>query len=306
MSLFQTLIAAIFSQLRGAKVGTIRLRSLPWLLLGTLVTATIIGFNSTMPLLAQNTERWLEVNRIAGPVMIQTSAARPAQLGDRLVKVGDELITRQQASANLSLDTGIGSVAVAQNTQLRVQRLDTLADGARITVLEVDRGQARIQARPFTNPNTRLELQTPSGIAAVRGTDFGVIVDDAGKTSIGTVEGTVEVTAESVSVTVDEGLATLIRPGEPPTTPTRLDRELNLEWFQLSRRGNTLVLAGRIEPTNSLTYRDTEIPISRTGYFAQTVRLGSANRSVVFVVQNPLGESRQHRLNSWQVNDIER
>ncbi|NEQ43627.1 MAG: FecR domain-containing protein [Leptolyngbya sp. SIOISBB] len=167
-------------------------------------------------------------------------------------------------------------------------------------------GQARIQARPFTNPNTLLELQTPSGVAAVRGTDFGVIVDEAGKTSVGTVEGTVEVTAESVTVTVDEGLATLIRPGEPPTVPTRLDRELNLEWFQISRRGNTLALAGRIDPTNSLTYRNTEIPISPTGYFEQTVRLGSANRSVVFVVQNPLGESREHRLNSWQFNDIER
>jgi hypothetical protein len=173
-------------------------------------------------------------------------------------------------------------------------------------VLAVDRGQARIQARPFTNPNTVLELHTPSGVAAVRGTDFGVIVNDEGQTSLGTLEGQVEATAASVTVTVGEGLATIIRPGEPPTTPSRLDRELDIEWLTQLRRGNRLVVAGRIEPTNAVFYQDQVIPITPTGYFEWTGSIGLSNRGLAFVVQNPLGEVRIHRLRSWQLPDVDR
>ena len=303
---FQKLLSIIATKLRQAKIYRMKLRMLPWLMLGTVAAIAAIGLANLAPLQSQVVSRWLEIEQLTGTVMVQTSAERPAQVGDRLSKPGDALSTQQRSSAYLALDTDIGSVAVAQNTDLRVQRLDVLPDGARVTVLEIDRGQARIQARPFTNPNTILELHTPSGVAAVRGTDFGVIVNARGKTSIGTLEGRVEATAESITVMVDEGLASIIRPGEPPTTPSRLDRDLDIDWLTQVRRRNRFTLTGRIEPTNTLFYGGQEILISANGYFEWTGTIGLSNRSFSFVVQNPLGESRTHRINSWQLPDVAR
>jgi hypothetical protein len=174
-----------------------------------------------------------------------------------------------------------------------------------VTVLDVPQGQARIQARPFNNPNTRLELHTPSGIAAVRGTDFGVAVAADGKTSIGTLEGRVESTAQSSTVEIDGGLASVIRPGEPPTPPRPLDQALEIEQKTTERRGSVLLISGRINPTNTLLLDDTEISVSRTGYFEVVLPSANLSRSVSLVVRNPLGESRIHRILLWQVPDAD-
>ena len=273
--------------------------------LGVLGVATLLGAVTLSPSQAQ-TGRWLEVERLTGSVFVQQSQSRPAGLGDRLTQVGHSITTQSQASTSLALDTEIGSVAVAQNTHLKVERLDVLSNGGRVTVLEVTRGQARVQSRPFTNPNTLLEIWTPSGVAAVRGTDFGVAVDDEGKTTIATLEGSVEATAESVTVTVDEGLASVIRPGEPPTTPIALDRELAIEGLTQERRGNTLTVTGRVNPTNTVQVGDRDIEVSRSGYFAWQANSARRSRSVAFTVTNPLGESRRYRILPWQVPDLDR
>ncbi|MGD1941133.1 MAG: FecR domain-containing protein [Leptolyngbyaceae cyanobacterium] len=273
--------------------------------LGVVGVATLLGTVTLSQSQAQ-TGRWLEVERLTGPVFVQQSQSRPAGIGDRLTQVGHSITTQSQASTSLALDTEIGSVAVAQNTHLKIERLDVLSNGGRVTVLEVTRGQARVQARPFTNPNTLLEIWTPSGVAAVRGTDFGVAVDDEGKTSIATLEGSVEATAESVMVTVDEGLAAVIRPGEPPTTPIALDRELAIEGLTQERRGNILTVTGRINPTNTLQVGDLDIEVSRSGYFEWQANSARRNRSVAFTVSTPLCESRLYRILPWQVPDLDR
>ncbi|MDB9528366.1 FecR family protein [Oscillatoria sp. CS-180] len=267
---------------------------------------TLVGTTILPQVQAQAPERWLEVQRIAGSVSVRTNQSRAAQIGDRLSQPGNSLTTGSASSSNLTLDDGIGSIAVAQNTHLAVQRLDTLPDGAKVSIVDVSRGQARIQARPFTHPNTILELRTPSGVAAVRGTEFGLTVAEDGKTSVGTLEGQVNVTAESVTVRVNADEVSTIRPGEPPTTPAPLDRVLDIEWFTQERRGNILFLSGRIDPSNVLLFEGEEIEISRSGYFEQQVRSARRNRSIAFTVQNPLGETRLHPVSLWRLPDLDR
>lgn len=288
-----------------SRIYSIGRRSFHRLLLVAIASIATGALTPLLPLQAQSAGRWLEVERLAGDVTVQMSPERPAQIGDRLSEPGHGLTTRQQSSAHLKLDYTIGTVAVAQNTRLLVQRLATLADGARVTVLEVESGQARIQARPFTNPNTVLELHTPSGVAAVRGTEFGIAVTEAGKTSIGTLEGSVEATAESITVDVDAGLASIIRPGEPPTAPTPLDRQLDITWLNQTRRGNRLFVSGRVDPTNSVFVGEEEITVSPRGTFEWSGNQAVPNRSLIVTVKNPLGEARQHPLLTWQIRDLD-
>ncbi|MEO1208360.1 MAG: FecR family protein [Cyanobacteria bacterium J06638_20] len=254
---------------------------------------------------AQVSGRWLEVGRISGGVTYQRDGSRAARVGDRLEGPGHGVRTAERASTTLNLDTAIGSINVAASTQVWVQQLAITSDGGRITILDVPQGQARIQVRSFTNPSSRLELHTPSGVAAVRGTDFGIIVAEDGRTTIGTEEGAVEASAQGVSVLVEEDFASVIRPGEPPSEPQPLDRELVLEIINLTRRGDRVNLEGRINPTNQLLFEDEALPVRRTGYFRTSVPLPPLRR-LELEVQNPLGESRTYRYSFWEIDDPDR
>ena len=117
------------------------------------------------------------------------------------------------------VDTGIGTIQLLQDTEIRVQRLDYASDNGHITHLYVPRGQVHVNLRRFTHRGSELEIETPAGVSGVRGTEFGVTVQSDGFTGIVTREGAVAVEAQSRQVLVPAGYQTTIRPGEPPLEP---------------------------------------------------------------------------------------
>ncbi len=242
-------------------------------------------------------ERWLEVQQMQGTVTFrEDQRQRPAQVGDRLQRRGSGLTTAALSASTLELDSNIGVVQVAENTSLRVDSLQALRDGARITALRIEEGQARLQIRRFNNPNSNLEIETPAGTAAVRGTEFGVAVTPGGKTSIGTESGAVEARAQGVSVLVNPGFASVILPGEPPSLPTRLDRALQLQVRSLRSNGGRVVLVGRIAPSNTLLVNGDIVETRLNGRFRISVPPLSRRRIARFSVQNPLGDRRDYSV----------
>ncbi len=251
--------------------------------------------------------RYLEVNRLSGSVTYRRN--RSARVGDRLTAAGHSLTTGGRSSVILNVDFGIGTITVAENTHLVVARLDILQDGAYVTVVRVDRGQARIQTRPFTNVNSRLELHTPTGVASVRGTDFGVNVSQAkdtmGKTGVGTLSGLVGTIAQGETVEVGGGQATLVLPGEAPGSLLELDRALSLDLTEIARRGRNLNLRGSTNPTNTLLVDGEEIPLGPTGRFDTQYALPHRDSSITLQVRNPLGEVRDYHFPGWQIDDLD-
>ena len=277
------------------------------LALSSLLVATTVSIPFAQGLRAQSVPgRWLQVERFSGTVTTRTGNSKNAQKGDRLSAVGHSLVTGNRSSANLSVDSGIGSVAVAQNTRITIQQLSVLPDGARVTVLDIPQGQARAQVRPFSNPNSRLELHTPSGTAAVRGTIFGVSVAKDGRTGIATLEGQVEASAQSVSVPVDAGMVSIVRPGEPPTPARTLDRDLDIQWHTHEWQSDHLYISGRIDAANTLFVDEQEITTSRAGYFEDKIPLARRRHRVLATVQNPVGETRDHSLFRWLAHSFDR
>jgi hypothetical protein len=276
------------------------------LVLSSVLAATTVGISLVSTLDAESaTRRALHVRRFSGRVTTLVGGSKNTQVGDRLTTTGHGIITGRRSSANLAIDAGSSSVAVAQNTHLTVKRLSVLSDGAHVTILDVPRGQARVQVRPFTNPNSRLELHTPSGVAAVRGTIFGVSVSEEGKTGVATLEGKVEASAQSVVVPVEAGEVSIIRPGEPPTPAQPLDRDLDIQWTGYEWRDNQLYIEGRINPANTLLVADNEIPIDRTGRFKAEISLAKRTHRVIAIVKNPMEETRNHRLFRWLAHDFD-
>ncbi|MGF1512342.1 MAG: FecR domain-containing protein [Elainellaceae cyanobacterium] len=242
-------------------------------------------------------ERWLEVQEMQGSVTFrEAQTQRPARLGDRLQSRNSGLTTAALSASTLALDSNIGVVQVAENTSLRVSGLRALRDGARVTSLRVDRGQARLQIRRFTNPNSNLEIETPAGTAAVRGTDFGVAVTPVGKTSIGTESGAVEAQAQGVSVMVNPGFASVIVPGEPPSLPIPIDRALQLRVGPLEQDGGRVILSGHIDPSNTLLINGEIVETRLNGRFRVSLPTLPRRRRARVAVQNPLGDRRNYSL----------
>lgn len=252
---------------------------------------------SAQQLLLPQGERWLEVEQAQGRVTLwDRQNQRPAQVGDRLQSQNSGLSTAALSASTLGLDSDIGRVQVAENTRLRVSNLTSLRNGARITALQIDQGQARLQIRRFTNPDSRLEINTPAGTAAVRGTDFGVAVAPSGKTSIGTESGAVEAEAQGVSVMVNPGFASIIVPGEPPSSPIPIDRVLRLQIRPPLQDGGRIRVSGRIDPANMLLINNVPVETRLDGRFRFSVATLPRQRLAVLTVQNVLGDRRDYSL----------
>ncbi len=244
-----------------------------------------------------NNQRWLEVQQLSGTVNYrQGEVWRPALVGDRLQQVGQGIATALQSTSVLDFDTDIGNIRVAENTSLRVRTLTVMADGGRVTALAIDRGQARLQVRRFTHPSSNLEVETPAGVAAVRGTIFGVSVNDVGKTGVATLVGQVDASAQGETVTVNPGFATVIVPGEPPTEPRPLDQVLQLQTRTIQRTSGGIIFSGQVDPANLITVNGQPVETDANGRFRLFVPASPLNRSIRVIVRNPVGDERGHTV----------
>lgn len=242
-------------------------------------------------------DRWLEVQQLSGTVTFtRNKTSESAAVGTRLEQVGDALATGKSASATLAVDTQIGTIAVSENTNLQVQSLETLPSGGKVTTLRISRGQARLQLRPFTDPDSQLDIETPAGISGVRGTVFGVTVQPDGSTGVATLEGRVEVSAQSQSVSVEAGLQSLMVPGQPPTTPTTLQENPTLDLVALRRLDRrTVEIVGQIDAVNLLMIEDEVQNVGRDGSFTLRRSVGR-DRQVRATVITPLGKRQDYEI----------
>ncbi|MBD1915490.1 FecR domain-containing protein [Phormidium sp. FACHB-322] len=244
-------------------------------------------------------ERGLALRQLQGEVtLLRPSSASPARAGDRLNQVGDGLRTGARSTVVLDVDTDVGFLQVSERTELRIRTLEMAADGGRITHLNVSRGQVRTQLRRFTNRGSEFEIETPAGISGVRGTEFGVSVQDDGKTGIATLSGAVETSAVGATVPVPGGYQNLILPGEPPTQPVPLRDDPGLEYERtVSFENNTrmVTLTGRVDPVNTVFVDGAPQLVDRQGEFRLT-RVATARLRVEVVVITPLGRQEVHEI----------
>lgn len=262
----------------------------------------LVGLVGTLPAssakdqLEVRSDRWLEVRHPIGQVLyLHGTKSQPAFSGMRLQAVGDGIMTKQGASAVLAIDIGTGFINISENTQLNIQNLFTGRHGERITQLQVKAGQVRLQIHRFTNSLSRLEIRTPSGIAGVRGTEFGISVQQSGKMGVATIKGNVATTAQEQTVLVSAGFQNITIPGEPPSAPVLLQDDTSLKIRELLVNGNQVKIIGSIDPVNLLIISKQPQNTDASGKFALSVPL-PPNRKVEVIVETPLGKKQLYEL----------
>ncbi|MBE9070450.1 FecR domain-containing protein [Leptolyngbya cf. ectocarpi LEGE 11479] len=250
--------------------------------------------------LSVRVDRWLEVRNLSGTVeFLQGGQWRPAQLGQRLSAVGEGLNTGSGALARLAIDTEVGFVSVSENTTLRILQFYTTPRGGKVTELDVTRGQARVFVRPFTNPDSRLEIRTPAGVNGVRGTNLGIAIQPSGRSSLVVEEGRVVSEAQGVSVPVNAGFQNYTIPGEPPSDPVPITEEPNLNLLRIERQrrdGQSFIaIAGNTFPVNLLVVDEETQEIDREGNFELELPLPD-NRRIQVTIVTPLGTKQVYEL----------
>ncbi|MEG4303123.1 FecR domain-containing protein [Microcoleus sp. D3_18a_C4] len=276
------------------------------------------------------TGRSLEIEEIRGTVSFK---GRPAVVGDRLLAPGDEIITGPDSTARLGIDNDIGVVEVAEKTAVRISNLSSSAGGEKDTAIFVSRGRVRLSigktaaTTPAANTSTIIppnqivalntfsglgqssqiaqktrsakrapvRVETPEGVAGVRGTSFGVSVG-GGKTAVETIEGEVVVSGGNTDseVVLNSGNSTTIFPQTSPVAPSASPRLAKLKVRSLLRvSGNIYRLSGQINPIDTVYVNNEEIKIDRNGNF-KIQGILPPSRRLKIVVRGPSVTERHY------------
>lgn len=184
----------------------------------------------------------VEVTTVSGQVELVSpgQAGVPLTAGTKL-KVGSEIRTAASSSAALVFADG-SRMVVQPGSIVKLDTVSIYAGGGMVdTRIRLQQGRTEIFANPLRKTGNRLEVITPSAIAAVRGTVFRVGADASGVMREETIEGRVSVLAASAEVAVDKAMGTLAEQGKAPIKPVMLpvapalsELPVRLEHYPLS------------------------------------------------------------------------
>lgn len=145
---------------------------------------------------------------------------RVANKGD-LLEQGDALDTGKNSLAKLLFADG-SNVDIESNSSSKVQESFKYAGKETYVILiKLLKGRAAVEANPDHVTGNALQVETPSAIAAVRGTKFRVGVDSESTTQE-TLEGEVDFSASGQDVLLPSGFGSAAEKGKPPLPPTVL------------------------------------------------------------------------------------
>lgn len=138
-----------------------------------------------------------------------------------LLPAGSEIGTAADSSATLVFADG-SHMTLYANSSVQMDTVSVYTGGGMAdTRLRLKHGRADFLANPDKQSGNRMQVITPSAIAAVRGTVFRV-ASGTDSTREETIEGKVGVEAEKVEVSVETAMGTRADAGKPPSPPVAL------------------------------------------------------------------------------------
>ena len=184
----------------------------PWviLVLTILVTSTLIGCPATAPLTILSISEGNVSVMKAG-----TASWTEAQEGMSL-DVGDSIKTGDDSSAEITFSEG-STVELQADTEIELASLD-ISTGAGPTTIALEQtiGSVIFRVTKIVDAASRYEVETPTGVVAVRGSIMQVNVVEDGTTWVANLEGDIWASAQGVELQVPQGQQCVIRPGQPP------------------------------------------------------------------------------------------
>jgi hypothetical protein len=130
--------------------------------------------------------------------------------------VGDSIKTGDDASAEITFSEG-STVGLQAGTEIEIASLDiSTGTGPTIITLEQTIGSVIFRVIKIVDPASRYEVETPTGVVAIRGSMMQVNVVEDGTTWVTNLEGDIWASAQGVELQVPQGQQCIIRSGQPP------------------------------------------------------------------------------------------
>jgi len=230
----------------------------------------------------------------------------PLAVGE-LVRAGDVVRTGPGSTVELRWVGWAGGmrIRIDQNTRFRVTRSiinkSTSEEEAR---LRVDFGKIWLRLRQALTGKSKFEVETPTVVAAVRGTVFSVAVAEDGTSDIEVLEGEVAVTGrDGAATTLTGGSRTAIAPGQQAAETQPLSAEELEEWQrQICMIGPFLevgsptdgvlleeascTVSGRAEPGSQVLVNGSRVELSKQWEFSVTVPLAAGVNTIVVTARD--------------------
>ena len=122
---------------------------------------------------------------------------------------------------------------LADQTQMTLQGVSIVqvkspeTAGPRRSIIEFGKGTGRFQTK---TPSKEMRVGTPTGLAAIRGTEWLVEVDDDGKSAFTVVEGELEISNELGSLAVGADEQGILERGKAPTKRRLQNARERVQW----------------------------------------------------------------------------
>ena len=233
-------------------------------IISCILTVALVGAGAT-PAGAQTLPR---VTSLAGQVQYRTDDAAPLQSlsGSVSIPSTGSIYTGADGLAEIRYADGT-VVSIKQNSTVKV-------GGQKGEGIWVRLGAIIVRVQRMLSAGEPTEVRTPIAVAAVRGTEFGVHVDETTRTQIFVFDGTVAVSNVQIPqkvVMVRKGEMTTVVPLRPPAAPapfTTGDFDRLGQLNQLER-GEDPVLESSEEPASEayLAFPDPDIDALRNPAF---------------------------------------
>jgi len=138
-----------------------------------------------------------------------------AQVGMSL-EIGDIVKSSDSSSAEITFFDG-STIELQAGTEIEVASLDISTDTGSTTIsLKQAIGNTVSRVTKLVDPASRYEVETPAGVAAVRGSVMLVYVIEDGTTWITNKKGNMWAIAQGVELKIPEWRQCIIIPGQPP------------------------------------------------------------------------------------------
>jgi len=163
-----------------------------------------------------------EVIFVSGQAQLQMTATehKPLLVGEQL-GAGAKINTNDNSKVVIQFADGT-TTELASNSQLKLDSMSLYSGGTMVdTRMRLQKGRLQTNANPKHEKGNRIQVITPSAIAAVRGTKFRVNASEKIMVQE-TLEGSVALAAQGKEVAVNRGFGSKVEKGKPPIPPVVL------------------------------------------------------------------------------------
>ena len=233
----------------------------------------------------------------------------PLEVG-KLVRAGDLVRTGPESSVELRWVRWAGGMRIEIGPETRFEVTRAITNTRKKTEdcrLRVDFGRIWVRVRKAITGRSKFEVETPTVVAAVRGTVFSVAVDASGVSEVQVYEGQVSVVGrDGAATTLTAGSRTAVAPRQGAAETQPLTAEEKEEWERhhcligpflvvdsptdgvLAETGSCTV-SGRVERGAQVFVNTGPVELSKQGEFSLLVPLSAGINTIVVTARDPSG-----------------